>query len=51
MKALTDLQTYLTFDQIIVLSQIMRQQDENAESQQFYEILNELQDNKLNSEN
>ncbi len=51
MKALTDLQTYLTFDQIIVLSQIMRQQDENAESQQFHEILNELQDNKLNSEN
>jgi len=31
-KALTDLQTYLTFDQIIVLSQIMRQQDENVES-------------------
>ena len=50
-KALTDLQTYLAFDQIIVLSQIMKQQDENAESQQFHEILNELQDNKLNSEN
>ena len=33
MKALTDLQTYLAFDQIIVLSQIIRQQDENAESQ------------------
>ena len=31
-KALTDLQTYLAFDQIIVLSQIMRQQDENIES-------------------
>ncbi len=46
-KALTDLQTYLTFDQIIVLSQIMRQQDENAESWQFREILNELQDDKL----
>lgn len=31
-KALTDLQTYLAFDQIIVLSQIMKQQDKNAES-------------------
>jgi len=51
MKALTDLQTYLTFDQIIILSQIMKQQDENAESQQFHKILNELQDDKLSSEN
>ncbi len=31
-KAFTDLQTYFAFDQIIVLSQIMKQQDENAES-------------------
>jgi len=51
MKALTNLQTYLTFDQIIILSQIMKQQDENAESQQFHKILNELQDDKLSSEN
>ena len=51
MKALINLQTYLAFDQIVVLSQIMRQQDENAESRQFCEILNELQDNKLSSEN
>ncbi len=50
-KTLTDLQTYLAFDQIIVLSQIMKQQDENAESRQFREILNELQDDKLSSEN
>ncbi len=32
MKALTDLQTYLAFDQIVVLSQIMKQQDENIKS-------------------
>ncbi len=51
MKALNDLQTYLTFDQIIILSQIMKQQDENAESQQFWNFLNELQNNKLSSEN
>ncbi len=31
-KTLTDLQTYFAFDQIVVLSQIMKQQDENAES-------------------
>ncbi len=51
MKALINLQTYFAFDQIIVLSQIMKQQDENIESQQFHDILNELQDNKLSSEN
>jgi len=50
-KALTDLQAYLAFNQIVVLSQIIRQQDENAESQQFREILNELRDDKLSSEN
>jgi len=31
-KVLTNLQTYFAFDQIIVLSQIMKQQDENLKS-------------------
>ncbi len=49
--ALAGLQAYLAFDQTVVLSQIMRQQGEDAESRQFRETLNELRDGKLSPEN